>query len=248
MERRKRICIFGEAPLVEEYALLCLHKGFEVQVRLNDSGTNAKLPKAVNKIARASKACNIALELTNIAVESKKRNLIELDRVLAPTVPLISSSVTVTVADQTSWVKHPGRLIGIGALPSLLSNGLVELAPSPSTNEIALRAAREFIEALGKESAVVQDSVGMVLPRILCSLINEACFAMMEGVATGRDIDTAMKLGTNYPTGPVEWAERIGVRNVHAVMRALHEGFGEDRYRIAPLLQRAAVSGVLSLS
>ena len=238
MERRKRICIFGESPLVEEYAALCLNKGYEVQVRLND----------VRRIAKPNRACDIALELTNIAIESKKKNLIELDKVLAPKVPLISSSVCVTVAEQSGWLKHAGRLVGIGALPSLLGNGLIELARSSSTNEITLTAAQEFAKTLGKESAVVQDSVGLVLPRVLCSLINETCFAMMEGVATGRDIDTAMKLGTNYPYGPIEWAERIGVRHVHAVMRALHEGFGEDRYRVSPLLKRASISGVLPIS
>jgi 3-hydroxybutyryl-CoA dehydrogenase len=248
VEKRQRIYIFGESPLVEEYASLCLNRGFDVQVRINSDVKIAKLPKAVQRVARPTKACDIALELTNIAIEAKKKNLIELDRVLGPKVPLVSSSVCVTVAEQSGWIKHPGRLVGVGALPSLLGNGLIELAASSSTNEMTLNAAREFIRALGKESAVVQDSVGLVLPRVLCSLINEACFAMMEGVAVGRDIDTAMKLGTNYPLGPVEWADRIGIRNVHAVMRALHEGFDEDRYRAAPLLKRASVSGVLPVS
>jgi 3-hydroxybutyryl-CoA dehydrogenase len=88
----------------------------------------------------------------------------------------------------------------------------------------------------------VQDSVGLVMPRILCALANEACFAIMEGVAEANDIDTAMKLGTNYPSGPVVWAGRIGWSQVLAVLKGLHGYFGEDRYRPAPLLQRMAAS------
>jgi 3-hydroxybutyryl-CoA dehydrogenase len=80
----------------------------------------------------------------------------------------------------------------------------------------------------------------MVMPRILCMLINEAYFAMMEGVADDAAIDTAMKLGTNYPRGPVEWARKIGLVHVVAVLHALQGYFGEDRYRCAPLLTREA--------
>jgi 3-hydroxybutyryl-CoA dehydrogenase len=80
----------------------------------------------------------------------------------------------------------------------------------------------------------------MVMPRILCMLINEASFALMEEVASPADLDTAMKLGTNYPRGPIEWADRIGIRQVVSVLRALHADLGEERYRISPLLQLMA--------
>jgi 3-hydroxybutyryl-CoA dehydrogenase len=76
-------------------------------------------------------------------------------------------------------------------------------------------------------------------------IINEAFFAMQEGVAPAREIDTAMKLGTNYPRGPVEWAERIGVSQVVALLSALHQSFGEDRYRVAPLLRKSACARIV---
>jgi 3-hydroxybutyryl-CoA dehydrogenase len=182
----------------------------------------------------------LAIELTNTSVVLKKKNLTRLDRSLAYSIPILSSSVTVTVAEQSTWIKHPQRLIGIGALPSLLEGSLVEFAPGQTTSEHTIAAAREFAACLGKEVALVQDSIGLVMPRILCMLANEAYFAVMEGVAGSADIDTAMKLGTNHPSGPMERAGIIGIRHVHAVLAALSRHFGEDRYRIAPSLQQAA--------
>ena len=83
----------------------------------------------------------------------------------------------------------------------------------------------------------------MVLPRILCQLINESVFALQDDIATPRDIDTAMKLGANYPKGPLEWAELIGVRQVFAVLSAIQQDLNEDRYRVSPLLKQMAIAG-----
>lgn len=240
---RTRICILGESPLVEEYASLCLNKGFDVSLRFNaDAARNAhiKAPRGARKVARPPKNVNLAIELTNISLEAKQRNLSDLDAALMPRTPIVSSSVTTTVSEQAALLHHPERLVGIGALPSLLEGGLIEFAFSIVTEEAALKAADRFAGDLGKESAHVQDSVGLVLPRVLCMLVNEAYFALAENVALPDDIDTAMKLGTNYPFGPVEWAERIGLRHVLATMMALHRTLGEDRYRPAPMLQKAA--------
>jgi 3-hydroxybutyryl-CoA dehydrogenase len=244
---RMRVCILGESPLVEEYASLCLNKGLEVSLRLNagdPNGAQPKIPRGARKVTRPPKNVNLALELTNTNADKKQRNLAELDTVLPPRTPILSSSVACTAAEQSTPLRHPERLIGIGALPSLLEGGLIEFAGTPMTDESVLKAADQFARELGKESARVQDSVGLVLPRILCMMINEAYFALTEKVALPDDIDTAMKFGTNYPFGPVEWAERIGVCHVLAVVIALHRTLGDDRYRPAPkLLQAAALSG-----
>ena len=130
--------------------------------------------------------------------------------------------------------------MGLSALPTLLSGQLLEIAPTLSTSRATVSAVKKFLERLGKEIAVVQDRVGMVLPRILCMLINEASFAVMENVAHPHDVDIAMKLGTNYPLGPIEWADRIGIQQVFSVLQSLHQNLGEERYRIAPLLRQMA--------
>ena len=248
MKARNHICILGESPLVEEYASLCLNTGFDVQVRINSDSSTTKLPKGARSISKVNKSFQVGLELTNISLDVKRKNLVELDKTLHSKAPILSSAVTVSVTEQSRWVKHPARLLGISALPSLLEKRLVELgAPSP-TSEPALSAAQTFLKSLGKEVALVQDCVGMVLPRILCMLVNEAYFAMREGVATGRDIDSAMKLGTNYPYGPVEWGDRIGIGQVQAVVEALYRHYGEDRYRVAPMLRQAAMNDMLAAS
>ena len=231
--------IAGEATLIREYGALCLTRKHTVAARPNPGG-NGQLPKGVKKVAAPLKSATVALELTNIDLDRKKKNLALLDHSLAPGIPILSSSVTATVAEQSTWIANPGRLVGIAALPSLLEGSAIEMAYPQSVDEGTVALAKEFIASLGKEVAVVQDTIGLVMPRILCMLANEAYFAMMEGVAEGGDIDTAMKLGTNHPFGPVERAGKIGIDSVSAVLQALHRHFGEDRYRMAPLLQRMA--------
>jgi len=241
------LCIFGESPLVEEYAVRCIAKGLSVHARFNANGNNAAamMPKGAKGVKKASAVASLALELTNTSAESKRKNLVELDKTLPPQTLILTSSVTTTVAEQTTWVRHADRIVGIAALPSLLDGELIEFALPPHHESFAITRAKEFASWLGKDATFVQDSIGMVLPRIICMLANEACFAMAEGVATSSDIDTAMKYGTNYPRGPVEWTEKIGSRHVFAVMHALAESFGEDRYRVAPLLQRSALLNVV---
>lgn len=222
----KTICIVGDEALVKEYTALASSKGYKC-------------------ISTPSKATTLALELTNISIEDKQKNIRRLDKSLKKSIPILSSSATVTVAEQNTWIQHSGRLIGLGALPTLLQGSLLEFAPSSLTTDAVKAAAQAFAGSLSKETSFVQDSVGLVLPRILCSLINEACFALGEGVADGTDIDTAMKLGTNYPDGPVHWGTQIGWQQVHAVVTALHRHFGDDRYRAAPLLRRASFQGMI---
>lgn len=91
-------------------------------------------------------------------------------------------------------------------------------------------------QALGTAFQVVDDQVGMVSPRVIGMIINEAYYTLEDGTATREDIDLAMKLGTNYPYGPFEWAERIGLKNLVALLDAVHQNTGDDRYRVCPLL------------
>jgi 3-hydroxybutyryl-CoA dehydrogenase len=248
MASKESIFIVGESPLVEEYASLCHNKGFAVSVRLNPEHANVKLPAGISKGSAPSRGVRIALELTNTDLQTKESNLKALDTKLSTSCVILSSSVTVSVAEQEAWISKPDRLVGIGALPSMLRNDLIECTCSSASGRPAADAVKGFVARIGKQSAFVGDSVGMVLPRILAMLANEACFAIGEGVANGADIDTAMKLGTNYPLGPLEWAEKIGPRHVHSVVSALYRTFKEDRYRPSPFLtlsaRRNSFSGV----
>jgi len=132
-----------------------------------------------------------------------------------------------------------GPAVGFHALPPLDASRLVELTRGPHTSQAACTAAERFFASLGKHVAWVGDAPGLVLGRIVCQLVNEAAFALGEGVGSADDIDAGMVLGLNHPRGPLAWADLIGLDHVCSVLGALHEETGEERYRIAPALRRA---------
>jgi len=105
------------------------------------------------------------------------------------------------------------------------------------------RNLQKLDKALPPTAAIISSSVTVSASEQATWIINEACFALQEGVSTPAELDTAMKLGVNYPRGPIEWAEAIGIRQVEAVLRALERDLGEDRYRVAPLLHQMALTG-----
>ena len=241
---RASVYIMGEAPMVEEFAEVCANHGYSVLVSWNVSPKTApSLPPSIRKSQTIPKNSAIGIELTNSDLAIKKKNLAKLDAALEPERAILSSSVAVTATEQSNWIIGKHRLVGISALPTLIEKPLVELAPTVFSPRETVDVVANFFMSLKKEIEIVQDRVGMVLPRILCQLINESAFALTEEVATPQDVDTAMKLGANYPIGPVEWADKIGLKQVYAVLEALYRDLKEERYRISPLLSQMVQSG-----
>jgi 3-hydroxybutyryl-CoA dehydrogenase len=138
-----------------------------------------------------------------------------------------------------------GSAVGFHALPPLEEASLVELTRGPDTAESSANAAEQFFATLGKHTAWVGDAPGLVLGRIVCQVINEAAFALGEGVGSAEDIDAGMVYGLNYPRGVLGWADEIGVDHVLDVLDALSEERREERYRPAPALRQLASSGRL---
>jgi 3-hydroxybutyryl-CoA dehydrogenase len=134
-----------------------------------------------------------------------------------------------------------GPAAGFFAAPPL--GGLVELTRSPTTSDAAARAAEAFFGSLGRHVEWVGDAPGLVLGRIVCQLVNEACFALGDGVGAAEDIDAGMVLGLNHPRGPLEWGDAIGASSVLGVLAALYDEYREERYRPAPALMRAVRTG-----
>jgi 3-hydroxybutyryl-CoA dehydrogenase len=132
---------------------------------------------------------------------------------------------------------EPGT-IGFHLLPPLDDSRLVELTRLPTAGPFAAEAAEDFFTRLGFAPEWVEDAPGLVLGRIVCQLVNEACFAVGEGIGSEDDVDTGLTLGMGHPRGPFAWCEAIGIQHVCATIDALWRERREERYRLAPLLQR----------
>ena len=146
------------------------------------------------------------------------------------------SSVKMQLAEVTYFLDDEihSKIFGINALPTFLGRKLVEVSCLQKNDEPLLK---ETAKKLGWEIAITDDRVGMITPRIVCMIINEACFTVQEGTATMEDIDLGMKLGTNYPFGPFEWADKIGIKDVYETLEAVYEDTKDERYKICPLLK-----------
>ena len=174
--------------------------------------------------------------------EDLRKQLFELDQELPATTPVLCQCVDVTLIEAAAWMRHPERLVGFDGL--FFARGrAATLVASPTLTPQARLAVEGFVSGLGRLPIWIEDSPALVLPRLLAMLANEAAFAVQEGVAEADTIDLAMQLGVNYPIGPLAWAGEIGYAQVIAILDHLRAEYGEDRYRLAPLLRRWARLG-----
>ena len=127
------------------------------------------------------------------------------------------------------------KLYGLNAIPSFINRELLEVSLYEEEDQASLDVV---MNELGLAYQIVDDRVGMVTPRIICMIINEACFVLQEGTAGVKEVDQAMRLGTNYPNGPFTWADLIGIHNVYDILTALKRESGEEKYKMAPLLKK----------
>ncbi|MBL8055045.1 MAG: hypothetical protein JNK29_00025, partial [Anaerolineales bacterium] len=158
---------------------------------------------------------------------------------------LCASALACTTTEIASCAERPEAVTGWGALPPLAAGGLVEVAAGLRTEPAALERAEAFWRSLGLTPVRVADGPGLVRARLVCAVINEAAAALGDGVAAAAEIDTAMRLGMNFPRGPLAWGDLIGLDVVLGVLTGLFTEFGEDRYRPAPLLRRHVQAGWL---
>lgn len=194
----------------------------------------------------------LCLELTPYPRGTKRQLIAALDGALPADALLVAAAQMVSATELAGWTDRPRQVLGLGGLPPYGAAPAVELAlplqaggewqPGPELPG-ALAAAGDFFRRLNLAPLTVGDGAGLVAARTVACLANEAAYALMEGVATPADIDTAMQLGTNYPQGPLAWADRVGLPFILRVLEHLHADLGEDRYRPAPLLRRMAQAG-----
>jgi 3-hydroxybutyryl-CoA dehydrogenase len=150
------------------------------------------------------------------------------------TVFLNTAKITLTQLLLPFGADVKGRFFGFNGMATFLMTPILEVTLLKSDDRTELE---RWCSKLGTAYSVVVDRVGLVTPRVISMIINEAYFTVQEKTASREDIDLAMKLGTNYPYGPFEWCQRIGIRHVYELLEALYEDTKDDRYKICPLMK-----------
>ena len=177
--------------------------------------------------------------------EAKRTLFTSLDAFVKPEVILASNTSSISITVLGAATKRPDKVLGMHFMNPVPLMTLVELIRGQATSADSMRTASELCAQLGKTSVDAADYPGFIANRVLMPMINEAIFAVMEGVGTPDAIDTVMKLGMNHPMGPLTLADFIGLDVCLAIMNVLHDGFGDPKYRPCPLLRRMVAAGQL---
>ncbi len=150
--------------------------------------------------------------------------------------PLFMNSVKTSLREFTFlYGSKKCNLYGFNGLPTFINRKSLELS---ALIEEERENVKFLMDQMKTDFHLIEDRVGMVSPRVVCMIINEAYYTVQEGTASRKDIDLGMKLGTAYPYGPFEWCEKIGVKNVYEVLKALYDDTKDERYKICPLLKK----------
>jgi len=168
-----------------------------------------------------------------------------LDELVQPSAILASNTSSIPITKIASATKRPDKVIGMHFMNPVPLMSLVEVIRGHATSDKTFATTKELVARLDKEMALAQDYPGFIVNRVLIPMLNEAIFALYEGVASAEDIDRGMKLGTNQPMGPLALADFIGLDTVLAIANVLYDGFKDPKYRPCPLLVKMVNAGYL---
>ena len=267
-----RIGVVGAGTMGSGIAQVFAQAGFDVQVVDAAAGALDRARSSIEKslgrfvekgrlapverdevISRISGATSIeALADADYVVEAifedleAKRGLFaRLDQITRPHVILSSNTSSISITLLGAATTRPQKVLGMHFMNPVPVMALVELIRGQATSPESMLAATELCMRLNKTAVEAADYPGFIANRILMPMINEAVFALMEGVGTVESIDTVMKLGMNHPMGPLTLADFIGLDVCLAIMEVLHQGLGDPKYRPCPLLRRMVAAGHL---
>jgi len=189
------------------------------------------------------KNCDLIIEAATEKKELKFEIFKKLDEEVKPDAILASNTSSISITEIGAVTKRPDKVVGMHFMNPVPVMKLVEGIRGLETSDETFLAVSEIAEKMGKTFVRAKDFPGFAVNRILMPMINEAVYALYEGVADVKDIDTAMKLGTNQPMGPLELADFIGLDTCLAIMNVLFEGLSDTKYRPCPLLKQYVAAG-----
>ena len=192
-----------------------------------------------------ARECSLVVEAVSENFELKKQIFTTLDALAPANAILASNTSSISITEIAAATKRPSQVIGMHFMNPVPVMQLVEIIRGLATSDGTYAITEDLAKRLGKTPVEVNDYPGFVSNRILMPMINEACYALMEGVASREAIDTVMKLGMNHPMGPLALADLIGLDTCLSIMQVLHEGFGDTKYRPCPLLRKMVKAGYL---
>ena len=188
---------------------------------------------------------DLVIEAATENVDLKLKIFAQLDATAKASAIISSNTSSISITRLAAATKRSGQVIGMHFFNPVPVMALVEVIAGLQTTEQTQSAVREVVARLGKAAVNVRNSPGFVVNRLLCPMLNEACFTLGEGLASAKEIDEAMKLGCNHPIGPLALCDMVGLDVVLAVMDVLYDSFKDPKYRPAPLLLEMVEAGYL---
>lgn len=214
--------------------------------RITDAQRDAALSGIRTSLRMEDAAdADLVVEAVVERLEVKQEVFAQLDRLTRPEAILASNTSSISITKLGAATRRPDKVIGMHFMNPVPLMKLVEVIRGLATSDETAATVIALAKALDKVPVEAQDYPGFISNRILCPMINEAIYALMEGVGTAEAIDTVMKLGMNHPMGPLELADLIGLDVVLNILEVLHKELGDDKYRPCPLLRRMVAAGYL---